>query len=67
MQLIHLLAAAPRSFRWPSLDGPGETRLPLITLSHTIQNSVSPSVGLWFVYRIVRGWVTLGNSRPLYV
>lgn len=24
-------------------------------------------VGLWFVYRIVRGWVTLGDSRPMYV
>lgn len=24
-------------------------------------------VGLWFVYRIVRGWVTLADSRPLYV
>jgi uncharacterized membrane protein len=24
-------------------------------------------VGLWFVYRIVRGWVTLNDSRPMYV
>lgn len=24
-------------------------------------------VGLWFVYRIVRGWITLGDSRPMYV
>ncbi len=24
-------------------------------------------VGLWFVYRIVRGWVTLGDNRPMYV
>lgn len=24
-------------------------------------------VGLWFVYRIVRGWVTLADRRPLYV
>ena len=24
-------------------------------------------VGLWFVYRIIRGWVTLGDSRPMYV
>lgn len=24
-------------------------------------------VGLWFVYRIVRGWVTLGDGRPMYV
>lgn len=24
-------------------------------------------VGFWFVYRIVRGWVTLGDSRPMYV
>lgn len=24
-------------------------------------------VGLWFVYRIVRGWVTLADSRPMYV
>lgn len=24
-------------------------------------------VGLWFVYRIVRGWVTLGDRRPMYV
>lgn len=24
-------------------------------------------VGLWFVYRIVRGWVTLGDRRPMYL
>ena len=24
-------------------------------------------VGLWFVYRIVRGWVTLVDRRPMYV
>ncbi|MDH4081921.1 MAG: hypothetical protein OEV99_00415 [Nitrospira sp.] len=24
-------------------------------------------VGLWFVHRIVRGWVTLGDRRPMYV
>ena len=24
-------------------------------------------VGLWFVYRIVRGWVTLGDRRPMSV
>jgi uncharacterized membrane protein len=24
-------------------------------------------VGFWFVYRIVRGWVALGASRPMYV
>ena len=24
-------------------------------------------VGLWFVYRIIRGWVTLGDRRPMYV
>ncbi|HMU55890.1 MAG TPA: hypothetical protein PKA61_12840 [Nitrospira sp.] len=24
-------------------------------------------VGLWFVYRIVRGWVTLVDGRPMYV
>lgn len=24
-------------------------------------------VGFWFVYRIVRGWVTLGDNRPMYV
>ncbi len=24
-------------------------------------------VGLWFVYRIVRGWITLGDSRAMYV
>ena len=24
-------------------------------------------VGLWFVYRIIRGWVTLGDGRPMYV
>jgi uncharacterized membrane protein len=24
-------------------------------------------VGLWFVYRIVRGWITLGDKRPMYV
>jgi uncharacterized membrane protein len=23
-------------------------------------------VGLWFVYRIVRGWITLSDSRPMY-
>ncbi|HVH25346.1 MAG TPA: hypothetical protein VM818_01255 [Vicinamibacterales bacterium] len=24
-------------------------------------------VGIWFIYRIVRGWVALSNSRPMYV
>ncbi|GKS65594.1 hypothetical protein YTPLAS72_28980 [Nitrospira sp.] len=24
-------------------------------------------VGLWFVYRIVRGWVTLADRRPMYM
>lgn len=24
-------------------------------------------VGFWFVYRVVRGWVTLGGGRPMYV
>jgi len=24
-------------------------------------------VGLWFVYRIIRGWVTLSDRRPMYV
>lgn len=24
-------------------------------------------VGLWFVYRIICGWVTLSDSRPMYV
>ncbi|WP_413935801.1 DUF4870 family protein [Nitrospira sp. BLG_1] len=24
-------------------------------------------VGLWFVYRIIRGWVTLNENRPMYV
>lgn len=24
-------------------------------------------VGLWFVYRIIRGWITLSDSRPMYV
>jgi len=24
-------------------------------------------VGLWFVYRIIRGWVTLGDRQPMYV
>ena len=24
-------------------------------------------VGFWFVYRMVRGWVTLGDRRPMYV
>jgi uncharacterized membrane protein len=24
-------------------------------------------VGLWFVYRIVRGWVTLHDGRPMDV
>jgi uncharacterized membrane protein len=23
-------------------------------------------VGLWFIYRIVRGWVALSNRRPMY-
>ena len=23
-------------------------------------------LGLWFVYRIVRGWVTLEGGRPMY-
>lgn len=23
-------------------------------------------VGLWFVYRIIRGWITLGDRRPMY-
>ncbi|MBK8278413.1 MAG: hypothetical protein IPP12_11805 [Nitrospira sp.] len=24
-------------------------------------------VGLWFIYRIVRGWMTLSDARPMYV
>jgi uncharacterized membrane protein len=24
-------------------------------------------VGLWFIYRIVRGWVAVGDRRPMYV
>lgn len=24
-------------------------------------------VGFWFVYRIIRGWVTLSDRRPMYV
>jgi uncharacterized membrane protein len=24
-------------------------------------------VGLWFIYRIVRGWLALSDGRPLYV
>jgi uncharacterized membrane protein len=24
-------------------------------------------VGLWFVYRIIRGWVALGDGHPMYV
>lgn len=24
-------------------------------------------VGLWFVYRVVRGWVTLSDNRPMYL
>jgi len=24
-------------------------------------------VGLWFIYRIVRGWVALNDRRPMYV
>jgi uncharacterized membrane protein len=24
-------------------------------------------VGLWFVYRVVRGWITLNDGRPMYV
>ena len=24
-------------------------------------------VGIWFIYRIVRGWMALSNSRPMYV
>ena len=23
-------------------------------------------LGLWFMYRIVRGWMTLGEGRPMY-
>ena len=23
-------------------------------------------VGLWFIYRIVRGWMALSNGRPIY-
>jgi uncharacterized membrane protein len=23
-------------------------------------------VGLWFVYRIIRGWVAVGDGRPMY-
>jgi uncharacterized membrane protein len=23
-------------------------------------------IGLWFVYRIIRGWVALGAGRPMY-
>jgi len=24
-------------------------------------------VGLWFIYRILRGWLRLGSRRPMYV
>ena len=24
-------------------------------------------VGIWFIYRIVRGWLALSGSRPMYV
>jgi uncharacterized membrane protein len=24
-------------------------------------------VGIWFIYRIVRGWLALSDSRPMYV
>jgi len=24
-------------------------------------------VGLWFIYRIIRGWVAAGDRRPMYV
>ena len=24
-------------------------------------------VGIWFIYRIVRGWIALGDNRPMYV
>ena len=24
-------------------------------------------VGLWFVYRVLRGWVTLSDNQPMYV
>ena len=24
-------------------------------------------VGLWFIYRIARGWLALGDRRPMYV
>lgn len=24
-------------------------------------------VGLWFVYRVIRGWVALSDGRPMYV
>jgi uncharacterized membrane protein len=24
-------------------------------------------VGLWFIYRVFRGWVALSNGRPMYV
>jgi uncharacterized membrane protein len=24
-------------------------------------------VGLWFIYRIVRGWLALSDGRPLYI
>ena len=23
-------------------------------------------VGIWFIYRIARGWIALGNRRPMY-
>jgi len=23
-------------------------------------------VGLWFIYRIVRGWIALQDGRPMY-
>jgi uncharacterized membrane protein len=23
-------------------------------------------IGLWFIYRIVRGWLALGDGRPMY-
>ena len=24
-------------------------------------------VGLWFIYRVVRGWIALSDRRPMYV
>ncbi|MBS0182682.1 MAG: hypothetical protein JSS39_09795 [Nitrospira sp.] len=48
---------------------------PFISLSFLIharfkirpQLSAITLVGLWFVYRIILGWITLNDGRPMYV